>query len=320
LEALFVTGALSLFPSEQIQKSLSAVACAVEGKNLSGWLMLTDQRLVFIRTGFFDHKNYAEKENFEKGLEQEGSFSIPLTDIVEAKAVSRAGPDTLEVYYQTPYGMKANSFMRMRAKWEDWAESINQARTKAKPPIPEEGPAEWIPKEKVPPIERMLPKEVPTEVERPEIRREVPRESLSVRDLRGRIEDFLRQTFGTYEVDTEDRYAIRFGTTKVVIGAHEWFENKTLVNVVAIVAIDVDVTKDLMEFLNNTNANLVFGKFFAMKDQRLVLCQHVLLGDKLDREELELTVAAVAAIADQYDEKIVDRFGGMRYTDFESRR
>jgi len=104
-----------------------------------------------------------------------------------------------------------------------------------------------------------------------------------------------------------------------IVRPHEWVKDRTLVNVVAIVAMGVEPTKDLTEYLNNTNMNLIFGKFFVMKEQNVVLCQHALLGDKMDREELETAIMAIGAVADHYDEEIVNRFGGMRYTDFERR-
>jgi len=283
-----------------------------DGKSLSGWLILTNQRLAFIRTGVIDTKNYVEKENFEKGLQKEGSFSIQLAQIIEVKVASRRGPDSLEVYYQTPSGFRANAFMRMGMKWDDWVALINQAKAGVKPPptVPEVTPT----------IEtRPTEKEFPAEVWSPLEEKEVPGETLSVHDLRTRIQECLRQIFGGYEIGTDNSYAVRAGTTKVIVRPHEWVKDKTLVNVIAIVAMGVEPTKDLMEFLNTTNMNLIFGKFFVVKEQKVVLCHHALLGDRMEREELETAIMAIGAVADHYDEEIVKKFGGMRYIDFERR-
>jgi hypothetical protein len=301
-----------LFPSEQVLKSLNGVVCALsDGKSLSGWLILTNQRLAFVRTGFVDTKIYAEKENFEKGLQKEGSFSIPLGQIIEVKAVSRRGPDSLEVYYQTPSGFRANAFMRMGAEWEEWVELINQTKAGTQPPTVT----------KITPTTEthLIEGKFPTEIWAPIEEKKVPHEPLGIRDLRTRIQDYLRQIAGSYEIGTDDSYAVRVGTTKVIVHTDEWVKDKSLVNVVAIVAAGVEPTKDLMEFLNAKNADLVFGKFFVMKEQKLVLCQHALLGDKMDCEELETAIMAIGAVADRYDEEIVSRFGGMCYIDFEKR-
>jgi len=303
---------LFLFPSEQILKSLNGVVCALaDGKNLSGWLVLTNQRLAFVRTGFIDTKNYAEKNNFEQGLQKEGSFSIPLDQLMEVKAVSRKGPDSLEVYYQTPSGFRANAFLRMGMKWDEWVKLINQTKAEAQPPtVPD-----ITPTIETHPIEGGFPPEIWAPIEE----KKMPKEPIGIHVLRTKIQDYLRQIAGSYEIGTDGSCAIRVGTTKVIVRADEWVKDRSLVNVVAIVAVEVEPTKDLMEFLNTKNADLVFGKFFVMREQKLVLCQHALLGDKMDREELETAVMAIGAVADRYDEEIVNRFGGMRYTDFEKR-
>ena len=144
-------------------------------------------------------------------------------------------------------------------------------------------------------------------------------ESAVLENLRTKFGDYLRATIGRYEVTRDGSYSLRHGTTRLIIKPRGLSgTDKTIVSIFAFVAIDVNVTDELMRYLNDINKRVTFGKFFVIEDQKLVICQHSLLGGTLDKDELMVGIAAVAYTSDQYDEKIVERFGGKRCIDAET--
>jgi len=143
--------------------------------------------------------------------------------------------------------------------------------------------------------------------------------SPAVASLRTKIEQYLREMAGGYQVTQDGSYSLRHGTTRLVIkpAGMEGTE-RTMVNIFAFVTINVNVTNDLFKYLNDINKEINFGKFFVLDDQKLVICQHSLVGGTLDKDELIVGIAAVALLADKYDEKIVEKFGGQRCIDAEN--
>jgi len=143
--------------------------------------------------------------------------------------------------------------------------------------------------------------------------------STALENLRTKIGDYLRETVGRYEVTRDGSYSLRTGTTRVIINPRSLSgADKTIVSIFAFVAIDVNVTNELMRYLNEINARITFGKFFVIEDKKMVICQHSLLGATLDKDELAVGIAAVAYVSDQYDEEITKRFGGKSCRDAEN--
>jgi hypothetical protein len=144
-------------------------------------------------------------------------------------------------------------------------------------------------------------------------------ESTALENLRARIGNYLREIVKRYEVTGDGSYSLRTGTTRVIINPRSLSgADRTIVNIFAFVAIDVNVTNELIRYLNEINAKINFGKFFVIEDKKLVICQHSLLGATLDKDELAVGLAAIAYISDQYDENIVKTFGGKRCIDAEN--
>lgn len=144
-------------------------------------------------------------------------------------------------------------------------------------------------------------------------------ESAAVENLRTKIGKYLRETVGSYEVTKDGSYSLRHGSTKLLVkpvGLPN--TDKTIVSILAFVTIDVNMNNDLMKYIMDANTNLIFGKLVFLEDQKLIVFQHSLLGDKLDPEELMAGIGAVAFSADKYDDEIRSKFGGKRVTDAEN--
>jgi len=71
------------------------------------------------------------------------------------------------------------------------------------------------------------------------------------------------------------------------------------------------VAKDpaLLDCLNDINAKINFGRIFW--DNNTVYIQQCLVGNTLDREELQTAMGVVGKWADDLDEPLAERFGGL---------
>lgn len=141
---------------EQVLKKSAGVK-VYEGESLKvghglsyslGSLVLTNQRLAFLRSGgkgatftgiallgvpgmYMAEKLASRDKGIEEGLKNPGSFEIPLSEVIEAKAGRSLGSACLVIKYRTPAGEKANTFL-----WgsgiigkKDWEEAIAAAKT-----------------------------------------------------------------------------------------------------------------------------------------------------------------------------------------------
>ncbi|OPL09305.1 MAG: hypothetical protein AVO34_13745 [Firmicutes bacterium ML8_F2] len=135
----------------------------------------------------------------------------------------------------------------------------------------------------------------------------------AVKTLRSTIEKYLKESFGSYLKDDRNNYILQAGSARVFIIPVDWIKEQTIVRVVSVLNRGAPITGELTKFLAYENIKVVFGKFSLDPDRQAILFEHVLLGDFLNRKELEVAVKSVAFIADKYDDEIKAQFGGKKY-------
>lgn len=115
----------------------------------------------------------------------------------------------------------------------------------------------------------------------------------------------------------EDKmYVVKQGSSYVMISVVPWGEDRAIVRCVAQLVKGVRMEAGLALQLLSLNSVLRFGAFAFVKEGNLVLFLHSILGgETLDTEELLATIRDVALIADDWDDKIIKRFGGQRMQD-----
>ena len=115
----------------------------------------------------------------------------------------------------------------------------------------------------------------------------------------------------------EDKlYVVKQGSCYVMISVVPWGEQRAIVRCVAQLAKGVTMTQGLALQLLQLNSMLRFGAFAYLKEDQIVLFLHSILGGStLNHEELLATIRDVALIADDWDDKIISRFGGQRMQD-----
>lgn len=116
---------------------------------------------------------------------------------------------------------------------------------------------------------------------------------------------------GSYRKVEEGFYLVKQGSTYVMINVVPWDRDRALVRCVAQLVRGVRMDEKLAVELLTLNSHLRFGAFGYDPVDGLILFVHSILGgDTLDPAELLATVTDVALIADEYDDKIIAKYGG----------
>jgi hypothetical protein len=129
------------------------------------------------------------------------------------------------------------------------------------------------------------------------------------------IEKTLGKNSAFRRID-ERLYTVKQGSAYVMINVVPWGKDKALVRCVSVLVRGAAMNGTLAQELLTLNAHLRFGAFAWEPEDESVLFLHSILGGAtLDSEELMATVRDVALIADEYDDRILKRFGGSRMID-----
>jgi hypothetical protein len=134
------------------------------------------------------------------------------------------------------------------------------------------------------------------------------------------IEKILGKSPAFRKVD-DHLYVVKQGSSYVMIsvvpsGHKSKVNERALVRVVAQVVAGVKPEPSLFRQLLILNGQLRFGSFAYVPEGSLIMFGHSILGgDSMDPKELIATVHDVALVADEYDDRIVARYGGARMQD-----
>jgi hypothetical protein len=129
------------------------------------------------------------------------------------------------------------------------------------------------------------------------------------------IERTLSKSPAYRKVD-DTLYVIKQGSAYVMVAVVPWGKDKACVRCTAQLVKGIKVDGKLALQLLEINTSLRFGAFAWDPQQETVLFVHSILGGTtLDPDELMATLRDVALIADEYDDKLVDKYGGQRMLD-----
>jgi hypothetical protein len=124
------------------------------------------------------------------------------------------------------------------------------------------------------------------------------------------------QNSPAYRKVDDSLYVIKQGSAYVMINVVPWGDNRAMVRCTAQLVKGVDVDGNLAMQLLELNAHLRFGAFAMDPTEHVILFTHTILGGTtLDPEELTATLRDVALIADEYDDKLMKKYGGQRMMD-----
>jgi hypothetical protein len=129
------------------------------------------------------------------------------------------------------------------------------------------------------------------------------------------IERTLASSPAYRKVD-DSLYVIKQGSAYVMVAIVPWGKDKACVRCTAQLVKGIKLDAKLSIQLLELNSFLRFGAFAWDAQSETVLFVHSILGGTtLDSDELLATLRDVALIADEYDDKLMAKYGGQRMLD-----
>jgi hypothetical protein len=128
------------------------------------------------------------------------------------------------------------------------------------------------------------------------------------------VERYLAELFEDPYHDAENgHFYVGYGSTILELSVEPYGPEETVVLVTAYCAQGIEPEEDLLLGLLELNHELPVGGFSLVG--RDVFYSHALFGKTLDRKNLLGAIAAVATISDDYDDRIVAKYGGQTALD-----
>jgi hypothetical protein len=130
-----------------------------------------------------------------------------------------------------------------------------------------------------------------------------------------RVRRYLDEQYGGFDHHPDWGFHGAFGSARVFVDVLPVLDDSTAVRASAPVLSDVDLSDGLALRVAEIGAESPFGAFAYLGGRRELWFQHAILGDDLDIAELEAAIGTVSAVADDWDERLAEAFGGLRYAD-----
>jgi phage gpG-like protein len=130
------------------------------------------------------------------------------------------------------------------------------------------------------------------------------------RAVKSHLDDLVEEHFDDAE---HCDFYLKYGSTVLEISIEPYEEDDAVVEILAFVVQDVDASFDLMRELLQINSEVSLGAFSVVG--RDVFFSHSFLGRRLQGEQLIASLEIVASISDEYDEQIVQKYGGVTALD-----
>ncbi|HEX9942501.1 MAG TPA: YbjN domain-containing protein [Thermoanaerobaculia bacterium] len=124
-----------------------------------------------------------------------------------------------------------------------------------------------------------------------------------------KLQEYLGELFDDPYHDPEnDHFYVRYGTTVLEICVEPCGSEEAMVVIMSYCVQDVELNEELMAGLLQLNHQLSCGHFSVVGND--IFFAHSLFGRSLDPRDLLRAITAVANVADDYDDRIVARYGG----------
>jgi FHIPEP family/Putative bacterial sensory transduction regulator len=131
-------------------------------------------------------------------------------------------------------------------------------------------------------------------------------------ETRDRVASMLARIVGPVEVDSDGDLTFVYESARIFVGVRPFGDASSVVSVFAITNVGLTPSDALARFVAIHGSDWLFGHLSMVERDGMarLIFNHTLLGDYLDREELEVAVAAVATTAARLDDEIKEQFGG----------
>lgn len=124
-----------------------------------------------------------------------------------------------------------------------------------------------------------------------------------------KVKEYLGELFEEPYHDPENNhFYVRYGTTVLEIAVEPYGPDEAVVNIMSYCVQDVELEEDLLLGLLELNHQLLCGSFSLVGND--IFFAHSLYGKGLEPRDLLRAITSVATVADDYDDRIVARYGG----------
>ncbi|MBC7248056.1 MAG: YbjN domain-containing protein [Actinobacteria bacterium] len=144
----------------------------------------------------------------------------------------------------------------------------------------------------------------------------MPFETEAQKNVYEMIVPWMKEIWGELARFPEDQpvIVVDVGSTLALVVVFPWGEDEAVIETRAMVTKGTELTPDLLRYLLENNERMRFGSF-AVGSNGEIFFIHSIVGSTCDKNELRASTRAVVSTADEYDDKIVQRWGGKRMSD-----
>ncbi len=131
----------------------------------------------------------------------------------------------------------------------------------------------------------------------------------SHREVHQKVLEYLSELFDDPYLDPDNgHFYVGYGSTVLEISIEPYGPEETIARISAYCVQDVSTDDNLLLGLLELNHEMPVGGFSLVGND--IYYSHSLFGKSLDRNSLLGGIAAVATISDDYDDRIVAKYGG----------
>lgn len=113
--------------------------------------------------------------------------------------------------------------------------------------------------------------------------------------------------------DDDGDFQLPLGDVRVSVAPRALPNGPVVVRIFAITNVRFETTPELGLFLARLNFGMMFGRFALDIENNAIWFDETLLGEHFTDEELRFAVQVVATTADEWDDRIKQMFGGLKY-------
>lgn len=129
-----------------------------------------------------------------------------------------------------------------------------------------------------------------------------------------RLREYLGELFeDPYHDPENDHFYVRYGTTVLEISVDPYDSEEAVVTIMSYCVQDVEIAEELLLGLLELNHRLTCGSFSLVEND--IFFSYALFGKNLSPRDLLRAITAVATVADDYDDRIVAKYGGQTALD-----
>src|SRR6185436_11934291 len=134
------------------------------------------------------------------------------------------------------------------------------------------------------------------------------------RQAHERVREYLGELFeNLYQDEQDGHFYVTYGSTVLEVAVDPYGPEDAAVVVSSYCVQNVDLEEDLLLGLLELNHQTPFGAFSLV--DRDIFFHYTVFGSSLDRRSLLGAIAAVATVSDDYDDRIVAKYGGQTALD-----